>query len=57
MGRRSDYKKHGDLAAYDLDPGCRSVINQSAKWARKMKRILLRIQRKRLNDKKGHDDA
>ena len=29
MGRRSDYKRHDELSAWDLDKGCRSIVDQS----------------------------
>lgn len=49
MGRRSDYKKLDDLAAWDMDKGCRRIVDQSAPSRRKLRRKLIRAARKRLN--------
>lgn len=49
MGRRSDHKKRDDLAAWDLDKGCRRIVNQSTPARRRLKRKLVRMARKRMN--------
>lgn len=49
MGRRSDYKRHDELAAWDLDKGCRHIVNQSTPARRRLKKRLKRQVRKRLN--------
>ena len=49
MGRRSDYKRHDELSAWDLDKGCRSIVDQSTPARRRLKRKLVRMARKRIN--------
>lgn len=49
MGKRSDWKKLDELSAWDLDPGCRRIINQTTPGRRRLKRVLRRQARKRLN--------
>ena len=56
MTRRSEYKRHDDLAAWDLDAGCRGIVNQAAPGMRRLKAVLRRMARKRM--KRGmQDDA
>ena len=50
MGRRSDYKKGDDLAAFDLDKGCRRIVDQSTKPRRRLKARLRRMARKRVKN-------
>ena len=52
------YKKGSELAAWDLNPGCRKWINQDSISNRKLKRKLLRQERKKLNHQamKGWDE-
>jgi len=47
--KRCDYKKVSELSAWDLDKGCRRFINQSSKWARRMKKIIRKADRKRVD--------
>lgn len=47
MGARSDWKKLDELAAYDLDAGCREIVNQAAPGRRRLKKVLRRMARKR----------
>lgn len=49
MGRRSDYKKAGGLADWDLDAGCRRIVGQSTPGRRRLRKRLKRIARKKLN--------
>ena len=49
MGRRSDYKKLDSLSAWDLDKGCRRIVDQSTPARRRLKKRLKRQGRKRLN--------
>ena len=49
MGKRSDYKKADGLADWDLDAGCRRIVNQSTLGMRRLKKRLIRAARKRLN--------
>lgn len=49
MGTRSDYKKMDDLAAWDLDAGCRRIVDQSTPGRRRLKKVLRRMARKRIN--------
>jgi hypothetical protein len=46
--RRAAYKKYDELAAWDLNKGCRRFINQSTPTNRKLKKVLRRQARKRL---------
>lgn len=48
MGSRSDYKKYDELTAWDLDAGCRSIVDQSRPGRRRLKKALRRQARKRL---------
>jgi len=48
MGARSDYKKIDELAAWDLDKGCRRIVGQSTPSNRRLKKILRRQARKRM---------
>ena len=49
MGKRSDWKRLDELSAWDLDRGCRMIINQATPGRRRLKRVLRRQARKRLN--------
>ena len=49
MGRRSDYKKLDELAAWDLDKGCRQIVNQHTRGRRKLRDRLRRQARKRVD--------
>ena len=46
--KRAAYKKYDELAAWDLNKGCRRFINQSTPTNRKLKKVLRRQARKRL---------
>lgn len=48
MGRRSDYKKDDNLAAWDMDKGCRRIVNQSTPARRRLRDKLRRMARKRI---------
>ena len=54
--KRSSYKKFGELSAWDLDPNSRKYINQSTPSNRRLKKKLLRIERKRLNREDKEND-
>lgn len=49
MARRAGYKRHDELAAWDLDASCRRWINQSSAANRRLKKKLRRQARKRLD--------
>lgn len=49
MGKRSDYKKVDELAAWDLDKGCRRIVDQSTPARRRLRDKLKRQARKRIN--------
>ena len=49
MGKRSDYKKIDDLAAWDLDKGCRRIVDQSTPGRRRLRDRLKRQARKRID--------
>ena len=58
VGKFSDYKKIDEMDAWDLDAGCRGIINQSSPKNRKLKTILKRQARARLKEraeKNEHD--
>jgi len=45
---RSAYKKYDELAAWDLNKGCRKYINQDSPANRRLKKKLRRQARKKL---------
>lgn len=47
MGRRSDWKKDDGIADWDMDKGCRGIVNQSTPARRRLKAILRKRARKR----------
>ena len=49
MGKRSDYKKIDGLAAWDLDKGCRRIVDQSTPGRRRLRDRLKRQARKRID--------
>ena len=53
MGKRSDYKKLDDRAAWDLDKGCRGIVDQSTPGRRRLKDVFRRQARRKF--KKGGD--
>lgn len=46
--RRAEYKKFDELAAWDLDKGCRKWVNQSTPTKRKLKKRLRKQARAKL---------
>ena len=48
MSKRAYYKRLDELASWDLDAGCRSIINQSTRSMRKLKKKLKRQARARI---------
>ena len=58
MGRHSDHKKFDELAAWDLDKGCRNIVNQHTPARRRLKDILKRQARKRIErNKREQEDS
>lgn len=49
MAMRTEYKRHDELAAWDLNASCRRYINQSSPANRRLKKKLRRQARKRLD--------
>ena len=47
--KRCDYKKVSELAAWDLNKGCCKFVNQSSKSARRIKKIIRKNDRKRVD--------
>ena len=45
---RALYKKYDELAAWDLDKGCRKWVNQSTRARRRLKKVLRRQARKKV---------
>lgn len=54
MGKRSDYKKIDDLSYWDLDKGCRRIVDQSTLGRRRLMDKLKRQARKRI-DRRAND--
>ena len=46
--RRALYKKYDELAAWDLDKGCRKWIDQSTPARRRLRTVLRRQARKKI---------
>ena len=55
MGRRSDYKKYDEVSCWDMDRGCRRIVNQSTKSRRRLKERLRRQARKRIERVMNND--
>ncbi len=53
MGKRSDYKKIDDLSRWDLDKGCRRIVDQGTHGRRRLRDRLRRQARKRINRKEN----
>lgn len=53
MGKRSDYKKIDDLSCWDLDKGCRRIVDQGTPGRRRLRDRLRRQARKRINRKEN----
>lgn len=49
--QRARYKKFDELAACDLDKGCRKIVDQSAPARRRLKKRLRRQARARLKER------
>lgn len=49
MGRRSDYKKIDRIADNDLNAGIRSIIDTSRPYRRRLRDVLRRQARKRID--------
>ena len=47
--KRSIDKRVSELSAWDLDAGCRNIINQNTPANRRLKKIIRRQDRKRLD--------
>lgn len=47
--KRSISKRVSELAAWDLDAGCRNIINQASPKNRRLKKKIRRQDRKRLD--------
>ena len=47
----NQYKKGSELSAWDLNPGCRVIVNQDSKSNRRLKKKILRQERKRLDNR------
>lgn len=54
MGKRSDYKKIDGLSCWDLDKGCRRIVDQSTPGRRRLRDRLKRQARKRI-DRRAND--
>ena len=47
---RSISKRVSEISSYDLDKSCRNIINQSSPKMRKLKKIIRKNDRKRLDN-------
>lgn len=47
--KRAFFKRVDNLAAWDLDAGCRRIVDQSTPANRRLKKRLRKIARKQLN--------
>ena len=47
--KRNFYKRISELSAWDLNSGCRNIIDQSTKARRKLKKKIRKQDRKRLD--------
>ena len=47
---RALYKRYGDLSCWDLDKGCRHIVNQSTPGRRRLKKVLRRQVRRRIKN-------
>ena len=56
MTSRAEYKKRDELAAHDLNAGCRRIVNQSTPGKRRLRDKLKRQARKRLNRREKEND-
>lgn len=52
MGRLSDYKKLDGISCWDLDKGCRHIVDQTTSSRRKLKSVLRKQARKRIDREK-----
>ena len=48
MSKRAYYKRLDEFASWDMDAGCRSIINQSTPSRRKLRKKLKRQARARI---------
>jgi len=46
--KRALYKRYDSLADWDLDKGCRHIIDQSTRARRRLKKVLRRQERARM---------
>lgn len=47
--KRNEYKKVSEIASWDLDKGCRDIVNQASPANRRLKKKIRRQDRKRLD--------
>ena len=57
MGKRGDYKKVDELSAWDLDKGCRNIVDQSTAPRRRLKKRLRKQARKRIAKSVGIEET
>lgn len=48
--KRAENKKVSELAAWDLDAGCRDIVDQTTPANRRLKKRIRRADRKRYNN-------
>lgn len=47
MGRRADYRKVSELSCWDIDRGCRGIVDTSTEARRRLRDVIRRQDRKR----------
>ena len=48
--KRARYKRMDELSAWDLDKGCRHIVDQSTPGRRRLKKCLRKQARKKINE-------
>lgn len=55
MGKHGDYKKMDELVAWDMDKGCRRIVNNATPGRRRLRDRLRRQARKRVSRNYAYD--
>ena len=50
VGKHSDYKKLGEFSSWDMDRGCRKIVNQKSPGRRRLRIRLKRQERARIKE-------
>ena len=57
MGKRSDYKMMDEIAAWDMDKGCRKIVNHATPGRRRLRDRLRRQARRRVERRMKDNDC